>query len=152
MSAAEPSEEEMRAMMEEQLATLRVDDVVIQSVITLVNLGGRRLGLAGAPGERDLEQARLAIDAVRALAPLLAPEDSEPIRGALTQLQMAYAREAGAAQAPMPPPPAPGAGSAPPPGASPAPPPSGRAEADRRALEEAERAKARSRIWTPPGT
>ena len=94
----------MRAMMEEQLRTLRAEDVVVQSVITLLNLGGRRLGLGGgAPEERDLGQARLAIDAVRALAPLLPPEDAEPIRGALTQLQMAYAREAGAAPGAGPP-------------------------------------------------
>ena len=47
---------------------------------------------------RDLEQVRLAIEAVRALLPLLEQEDAEqmrPVRDALAQLQLAYARELG---------------------------------------------------------
>jgi hypothetical protein len=149
----EPTEEEMRAALEEQMRNLRVDDVILQTVATLVNLGGRRLGLATPPGEdpaadRDLDQARLAIDAVRALAPHVAPEQVEPLRQAMSQLQIAYAREAGGE---VPPAAAPGSaagpGAAPPGAASPgATPPGGPPS---KADEEAERAKARSRIWTP---
>ena len=91
----EPTEEELRAAMEEQMSQIRVEDVILQSVATLVNLAGRRLGLAGTESERDLEQAKLAIDAARALVPLAAEEQREPIRQALTQVQMAFAREAG---------------------------------------------------------
>ena len=54
-----------------------------------------------APGqsspERDLEQVRDAIDAVRGLMPVVerrAPQEARPLRDALSQLQMAYAREA----------------------------------------------------------
>ncbi len=49
--------------------------------------------------ERDLEQVRDAIDGARALMPILerrVPDELRPLRDALSQLQMAYAREAGA--------------------------------------------------------
>jgi hypothetical protein len=160
MSTQQPSEEEMRAALEEQMRRITVQDVLIQTVVTLINLGGRRLGLAGPPeqaGERDLEQARLAIEGARALVPLMPPDaDLGPVRDALSQLQMAYAQlassspaggqqaetggnEAEGGQAQQ-------ATSAPSPSAStdaassPAP----------SAADEAERAKARSKIWTPP--
>ena len=73
--------------------------MLLQTIVSLVNLGGQRLGLApGAEDMRDLDQVRLAIEGVRALLPLLEEQDAEqvrPIRDALSQLQMAYAREAG---------------------------------------------------------
>ena len=153
MTRQEPTEEEMRAAMEEQLRQIRVEDVVLQTVATLVNLAGRRLGLAeGAEDERDLDQARIAIEATRALLPLLSGEEATAVRQALSQLQMAFAREAqgaeeGAAGAPS-------AAGGPSPAAQaprePAPP--GVPAAPDEAGDEAERAKARSRIWTPPGT
>jgi hypothetical protein len=96
---SEPTEEEVRAL-EEELRRVTVDQVLLQTLVSLVNLAGRRMGLApGAEGERDLGQVRTAIDAVRALLPLVessegAP-DLAPIRNALSQLQMAYAAEAG---------------------------------------------------------
>ncbi len=91
----QPTEEELRAAMEEQMRRIRVQDVLLQTAATLVNLGGRRLGLAPDAGdERDLEQARLAIEGVRALAPLLGAEEASAVREALSQLQVAYAREA----------------------------------------------------------
>ncbi|MDQ3434975.1 MAG: hypothetical protein M3481_09915 [Actinomycetota bacterium] len=144
----EPTEEELRAALEEQMRHIRVEDVILQTVATLVNLGARRLGLATAPGEdlseeRDIEQARLAIEAVRALVPLSPPEQIEPVRQALSQLQMAFARETQAAGGAQPPP-----GSAPPqPGAAEAAP----GQAQGPGAAEDERAKARSKIWTPPG-
>jgi hypothetical protein len=102
----EPNEEELRARLEEELKRLRVEDVVLQSVVTLVNLGGQRLGLSEAGRElRDLGQTRTAIEAVRALLPLLeqgegGAERVKPIRDALAQLQMAYAREMSSEEAP----------------------------------------------------
>ena len=57
---------------EAELKRVRVDDVLIQTVVSLLNLGGRRLGLApGTEDEGDLDQVRVAIDAVRALLPLV---------------------------------------------------------------------------------
>jgi hypothetical protein len=97
------SEEELRAayaaQLEEQLRQLRVEDVVVQTIVTLVNLGARKAGLApGTEDERDLDQLRMAIDAARALLPLIESElgpDGAQIREALSQLQMGYARLAG---------------------------------------------------------
>jgi hypothetical protein len=99
----EMTEEELRAayeaQLEEQLKTLRVEDVVVQTIITLVNLGGRRAGLApGTESERDPEQLRLAIEGARALLGLIEAElgpDGAAIRDALSQLQLAYAQLAG---------------------------------------------------------
>jgi hypothetical protein len=102
------SEEELRAayaaQLEEQLRQLRVEDVVVQTIVTLVNLGARKAGLApGTEDERDLDQLRMAIDAARALLPLIESElgpDGTQIREALSQLQMGYARLAGEGGAP----------------------------------------------------
>jgi hypothetical protein len=100
----EPTEEELRAyqaQLEAQLRTLRVEDVIVQTIVTLVNLGGRRAGLApGTEDERDPEQLRLAIEGARALLGLVDAElgpDAAAIRDALSQLQVAYAQLAGGA-------------------------------------------------------
>ena len=138
---SEPSEEQIRAF-EEQLKRLRVEDVLVQTLVTFVNLGARRLGLTGEPDSRDLDQAKLAIEGARALMPLVPADELGPIRDALSQLQMAFARESQGA--PEPPPDA----AEPPQGEEPAP----AQQAGPAPEDEAERAKARSKIWTPPGT
>jgi len=94
----QPSEEELRAAYEAEIKKLRVEDVVIQTVITLVNLGGRKAGLApGTEDERDADQLRLAIDGARALLPFVEAElgpDAAQVRDALSQLQLAFAQSA----------------------------------------------------------
>ena len=94
----QPSEEEMRAAYEAEVKKLRVEDVVIQTVVTLVNLGGRKAGLApGTEDERDPDQLRMAIDGARALLPFVEDElgpDAGQVRNALSQLQMAFAQGA----------------------------------------------------------
>jgi hypothetical protein len=100
MSTEEPSPEEL-------LKKIKVDDVLLQTAVTLVNLAGRRLTVQE---EKDPAQAKKAIDAVRALLPLCPQEEVGPIKDALSQLQMVYVKETD------------------------------------------ERAKARSKIWTPPGS
>lgn len=103
----EPTEEELRIALEQELKRIRVSDVLIQTVVTLVNLAGRRLGLApGSADEVDLAQAREAIDAVRALVPIVERSEGEslgPVKDALAQLQMAYARASGEGGAGAPP-------------------------------------------------
>ncbi|MCW2990232.1 MAG: hypothetical protein JWM73_826 [Solirubrobacterales bacterium] len=99
------SEEELRAAYEEQLKQVRVEDVLIQTVVSLLNLGGRKAGLApGTEDERDPEQLRQAIEGTRALLPLvdatLGP-DAKQLRDVLSQLQMAYAQLAPAGSAPV---------------------------------------------------
>ncbi|HVW16972.1 MAG TPA: hypothetical protein VHB30_01875, partial [Solirubrobacteraceae bacterium] len=56
------TEEELRAAYEDQLRRVRVSDILIQTLVSLLNVGARKAGLAGAPEEKDLEQARQAIE------------------------------------------------------------------------------------------
>ena len=102
------SEEELRAAYEEQLKRVRVEDVLVQTVVSLLNLGGRKAGLApGTEDERDLEQVHKAIEGVRVLLPqvedVLGP-DAKQLRDVLAQLQLAYAQESGGAAPPAEPP------------------------------------------------
>jgi hypothetical protein len=144
--AAPPSEEELRARLEEELRKVTVRDILLQTIVTLVNLGGQRLGLGGPTGPpeegRDLEQVRMAIEAVRVLVPLLEGSDEgaeqvRPIRDALSQLQLVYAREVSPEKG------SPGGGGSAPPSQSEKPsPPRGAAE----------RGRDRGGLWVPPGT
>ena len=104
---AQPSEDEMRAAYEAELNRITSAEMIIQTAVSLINIGGRRLGLApsasgsdpaATPGsERDLEQVRDAIDGASALMPILErrmPGELGPLRDAIAQLQVAYTREA----------------------------------------------------------
>jgi hypothetical protein len=128
----QPSEDELRAAYEAELKKIRIEQILLEQVVSLVNLGMRRTGLApGTEDERDVAQVRIAIEAVRALLPLVeqvAPSQAGAVRDALSQLQLAFVRLGGQAEAgpgasggpDAPPPPragqAPGAGQAPPAG------------------------------------
>jgi hypothetical protein len=103
----QPSEDELRAAYEAELNRITSAEMIIQTAVSLINIGGRRLGLippgstseqaAAASGERDLEQVRDAIDGASALLPILErrmPTELGPLRDAIAQLQVAYAREA----------------------------------------------------------
>jgi hypothetical protein len=105
MSQPQFSEEELRRL-EAEMERLTVDDVLIQTTVTLLNLAARKAGL-GAPPEQapaaDWEQVRQAIEGARALVPLLEARHGEqlgPIRDTLARLQMVYAQQAGGAPAP----------------------------------------------------
>ncbi len=99
-AGGQPTEDELRAAYEAELAQLRIEEVLIQTIVSLLNLGARKAGLVpGSEAERDLDQVRLAIDGARALMPVAEPAlgpNSGPLRDALSQLQMAYAQLAGA--------------------------------------------------------
>jgi hypothetical protein len=117
MSATDqPSEEELHAAYEAEIKRIGVDQILIEQVVTLINIGMRRTGLQpGTEDERDPAQVRMAVEAVRALLPLVeeaAGPQAAPIREALSQIQMAYVRMEGVSEVP--------AGAAPP---APAPPP-----------------------------
>ena len=125
-----PSEEELRAAFEEEMKRIRVEDVILQTAVTLVNLAARKLGLAAQPGEdvseeQDLGQAKLAIEGVRALLPLCPPDQAQQIQPALSQLQMAFVQLTGGGEQPEP--------------------------ESAESKEDDERAKARAKLWTPPG-
>lgn len=89
---APQTEEELRERLEQELRSLRVQDVLLQSVASLINLSARRIA---KEDERDLDQAKLGIDAVRAVVDLLPDEAAEQVRNALSELQMLYAQHAG---------------------------------------------------------
>ena len=93
-------EEQLAHELAEELRRLRVEDVVIQTLITISSIGYRRLGLTeDTKQDRDLEQAKLAIDTIVALTPIL--EDVVPdelirdFNQAVASLQLAYAQAAG---------------------------------------------------------
>jgi hypothetical protein len=94
------SEEELRAAYEAEIKKIGVEQVLIENVVTLINLGMRRTGLApGTEDERDLDQVRVAIESIRALMPIVeqsSPGQAGPIREALSQLQLAFVRLGGA--------------------------------------------------------
>ena len=114
---AQPTEEEMRQRIEEQLRKVRVQDLLLESVVSVLNLAARRIA---KEDEQDLEQGRIGIEAVRAVVDLLDPEPAAQVRSALSEVQMLYAKyaneggeppEEGGSQPPdggQPPPPAPG--------------------------------------------
>ena len=59
-AGAAPTEEELRAAYEAEIKKIRVEDVLLEHVVTLVNLGMRRTGLQpGTEKERDVEQVRV---------------------------------------------------------------------------------------------
>lgn len=93
----EYTEEQLRAL-EAELDRVQVDEVLVQTMVSLLNLGARKAGLAAAPGttpQPDWEQTRQAIDAVRVLVPLVEgrhPDQARALRDMLSQLQMAYAQ------------------------------------------------------------
>lgn len=107
-STRQPTEEELRAAYEEEIKRIRVEHVLLENVVTLINLGMRRTGaVAGTEPERDLEQVRIAIESVRALLPLVeevAADQAGPIRQALSQLQLSYVQLGGRGAASPPPP------------------------------------------------
>jgi hypothetical protein len=87
-------EQRLIAELEAELAKLTVSDLLLQTLHSISLLGYHRLS-----GEsRDLDQARLAIEALRALVPVLegsAPEEAlRDFSQVLANLQLAYAAAA----------------------------------------------------------
>lgn len=86
-----PSEEELVRQLEAELQKLKVSDLLVQTLYTVSSLGYRRL----SDEDRDLEQARLAIEALRALMPVLEDTVGEELirdfKQVTANLQLAYA-------------------------------------------------------------
>jgi hypothetical protein len=89
-----PSDEELAARLEEELRKLKISDVLVQTAISISSLAFRKLG----EEDRDLAQVRLAIEALRALVPVLeeslSPELKRDLDQTIANLQLAYARAA----------------------------------------------------------
>ena len=88
----QPSEDELREQLEQEIRKVRVEDVVLQSVVSILNMAARRIA---KDDERDLDQAKVGIDAARALVDLVKPEAQPQLRQAISELQVLYAKHAG---------------------------------------------------------
>ena len=126
--AGQPTEEELRAQLEEEIRKVRVEDVVLQSAVSILNLSARRIAI---DEERDLDQAKVGIDAARALADLVKSDAQPQLRQAISELQLLYAKHAGEGTAEE-----------------------GEAEGAESQGEQgtSERPEGDSGLWTPPGT
>ena len=131
----QPSEEEIRAQLEEEIRQVRIEDLILQSVVSILNLSARRIA---KDDERDLEQAKVGIDAGRALVDLVKPEAQPQLRQAISELQLLYTKHAGEETAPESGGEAPKSG-----GEAPA------SEPDQGSSEPPKRGPG---LWTPPGT
>ncbi|MCC6831656.1 MAG: hypothetical protein IT200_09950 [Thermoleophilia bacterium] len=124
-----PTPEEVAAQFVHRLGRTPVRDILMQTMATMNDVAGIRMGLGPEGDEvKDMAQARLAIETIRALLQLTEREVGaaavRPFTEPLAALQMAYAQIAEAdrsAGQDVPPPPEP-----------PQPDPA-------------------SRLWTPPG-
>jgi hypothetical protein len=96
-SGQQPDEEQIRERIEEELKRVRVEDLMLQTISGLLNLTVRRIA---KDDERDLAQAQLGIEAVRAWTELLPDEAAAQVRQALSELQMLYAKQAEAGEGP----------------------------------------------------
>jgi hypothetical protein len=94
---SEPSAEQLAEQVMTELRKARVSDLLVESCSVIASLGYAKL----APDTLDLDQARLAIEALKALAPLLPEEPARNIRQVVANLQLAYA-DAAAAPPPEP--------------------------------------------------
>jgi hypothetical protein len=87
----EPGDEELLKQVEEELKKLKVSDVLVQMLYTVSSLGYRKL----SDQDRDLEQAKLAIETLRAVLPVLEGSIGEDVirdfRQVTANLQLAYA-------------------------------------------------------------
>jgi hypothetical protein len=108
------SEDELRKALDE-LASIPVEQLLVGTIQTLVNVTLLRLGLVeGIDDARDREQARIAIDAIAALesvvGPRMPPDVANELRSVLASLRLAYSGAGGddaPGSAPPPPPPPP---------------------------------------------
>ncbi len=92
----ELTEEQLR-QIEAEMERITVDDVLLQTLVTLLNLAARKAGLAAPPGQEappaDLDQMHQAIEGARAILPLVEQRHADqlgPVRDTLSQLQIAY--------------------------------------------------------------
>jgi len=90
-ASAEEASEEASEEAAEQLKAIRVADLIVQAASGLISLGSVRL----AGDQRDLAQARLAIDSLRALEPVvreqLSAELADELQRAVAGMQLAFA-------------------------------------------------------------
>jgi hypothetical protein len=92
-------QDRLAEQLAEELKKLRVEDVLVNTLIQVSSIGYRRLGLTEETrGDRDLEQSRLAVETMRALVPVLEgflpKELVSGFQEQIASLQLAYAKAA----------------------------------------------------------
>ena len=87
----DPAVEEMKARLEEEMRTIRVEDLILQSTVSILSLAARRIA---KDDERDLEQGKAGIDASKALLDFLPDDAAGQVREAVSELQLLYAKHA----------------------------------------------------------
>lgn len=87
---SEPGETVSAEDLVAELRKAKVSDLLVHTCSLLASLGYGKLSAEG----RDLEQARLAIEALKALAPLLDEAPRKEIQQVLANLQLAFAEAA----------------------------------------------------------
>jgi hypothetical protein len=91
VSQSSEHEQKLLAELQAELAKLKVSDLLLQTLYTVSSLGYHRL----SGEQQDLEQTRLAIEALKALMPVLEgsvpPEALRDFKQVLANLQLAYA-------------------------------------------------------------
>jgi hypothetical protein len=88
------SDEQLIQQLEEELKKLKVADLLVQTLYTVSSLAYRKL----SEEDRDLGQVRLAIEALRALVPVLEGAVGDDVlrdfKQVTSNLQLAYAEAA----------------------------------------------------------
>lgn len=92
---SQEEESELLGKLQDEIRRMTVSDHLAYMMESLAALAARKMGATPETrGESDLEQARLAIDAFRALVQVVGPVRSQSDmaihRGMLSQLQLAY--------------------------------------------------------------
>jgi hypothetical protein len=89
--APNPTDEELLQQVEDELKKLKVSDLLVQMLYTVSSLGYRKL----SEQDRDLDQAKLAIETLQAVLPVLEGTVGEDVlrdfRQVTANLQLAYA-------------------------------------------------------------
>jgi hypothetical protein len=87
----QPTEDELVQQLQDELKKLKVSDLLLQTLYTVSSLGYHRL----SGEDKDLDQARLAIESLKALLPVLeghVPEQAlADFNQVLANMQLAYA-------------------------------------------------------------
>jgi len=95
----ELTEDELRVRIEEMMEKITVADIVLDMMISLSSLAYQRMGIPAEVNQKfkDMDQARMAIDCVDALANALEgkvpAEQVEPLKSTIANLKMNFAKE-----------------------------------------------------------
>lgn len=94
------TEEELLERLQEEMRQIKVPDYLAHLLVSLSSMAFQRLGLTpDTAADRDLGQARMAVDAFEALVGVLSPglsqQEASLYRSTLHQMRMAFVRASG---------------------------------------------------------